>query len=192
MLIFEENSQIVAKVADFGYATCFQDDSDWVSVPKSEPWCAPEHKERKYRPLEAKQMDVYSFGLLCAWLLFKAGSSIDLSLPSNMIHKTDQYVSFERDEPEKNMLQLWRKDHKLLDWVCWLVCENSDLDSSIKDHLISFFRFTLTFKPRSRCVEFDQLLGLLVPERYMFEHVCINKSQVNRLAGPCQKHHQSK
>lgn len=104
MLVFEDDSRIIAKVVDFGCAICYQGDNDWVSMPKLEPWCAPEHEDRKFRPLESKQMDVYSFSLLCTWLLFKAGSSVDLSLPLNMIHKTDQYISFERDEPEKNVL----------------------------------------------------------------------------------------
>ena len=128
-------------------------------------WNAPEHHDRSFRPEQAKQMDVYSFGLLCFWLLFKAGSSADLPLPPDMILKNGQFVSFERDEPEDNSIQVWKADNRLIKWLCWLVQGNDYFDSSTKNHLISFFRFTLTFEPQSRCTEFEQLLSLLAPER---------------------------
>ena len=167
LLIFEENSRIIAKVADFGYATCFQDDSSRISIPKSEPWNAPEHHDQQFRPLEAKRMDVYSFALLCAWLLFEAGSSDKLQLPSDIVRETSKLVGFGIDEPEKNLLQLWKRDHKLVDWVYSLVYVNSHLNDSTKDCLTSFFRSTLTFEPRLRCIEFGQLLDLLAPSRYV-------------------------
>jgi serine/threonine protein kinase len=165
MLIFEENARISAKVADFGFATCFQGEEDLVSMPRSEPWNAPERHGGHFRPKQARQMDVYSFGLLCFWLVFAAGSSVDLPLHLDTILESGQFVSFKQDKPEKNLLQLWRRDDRLVEWVCWLVSEEGHFDDKLKDRLISFFRFTLAFKPRSRRVEFAQLLGLLVPNR---------------------------
>ena len=119
VLIFKEDSQTVAKVADFGYATYFRDDSNWISMPKSEPWCAPEHKSQQFRPLEAKRMDVYLFAILCAWLLFGAGISMNLPLPPEMSQEIDQFVSFERSQSEMNLLQLLKsdKDNKLVEWI---------------------------------------------------------------------------
>ena len=95
--MFEEGSRIIAKVADFGFATCFQSHKDRISMPDIGPWNAPEHHDRSFGPEQAKQMEIYSFGLLCFWLVFKAGSSGDLSLPPDMILKSGQLVNFERD-----------------------------------------------------------------------------------------------
>ena len=134
-------------------------------MPNIRPWNAPEHHDRSFKPEQAKQMDVYSFGLLCFWLLFKAGSSGDLPLPPNTILQSGQLVSFERDEPENNLLQLWKSDNRLVKWLCWLVQGNDHFDSNTKNHLVSFFRSTLTFEPQSRCTELEQLLGFLAPNR---------------------------
>ena len=165
MLAFQNNSRFVAKVADFGFATCFQSHNDLISMPKSEPWNAPERHDRPIKAEQAKQMDVYSFGLLCFWLAFKAGSSVELSLPLDMTLEIGQFVSFEQNQAEENLLQLWRSDNKLVDWICWLIRQDGHLDNSKKDRLMSFFRATLAFDPQSRCTEFSELLGLLVPNR---------------------------
>ena len=165
MLVFEDMSRFVAKVADFGFATCFQSHNDLISMPKSEPWNAPERHDRSIKTEQGKQMNVYSFGMLCFWLVFKAGSSIDLPLPQDMTLEIGQFVSFERNRPEENLLQVWRMDNKLIDWICWLIWQDSNFDNSKKSHLMSFFRSTLAFDPRSRCIEFNELLSLLVPNR---------------------------
>jgi serine/threonine protein kinase len=165
VLAFEEDSRISVKVADFGFATCFQSENDLILMPESEPWNAPERHNRHFRPEQSRQMDTYSFGLLCFWLIFKAGSSVDLPLPPVTTLETGQFVSFERNQPEKNLLQLWRRDKKLIEWACWLVREDSRFDSRIKDNLLHFFVSTMACNPQSRCIEFEQLLDLLVPDR---------------------------
>ncbi|KAL8904836.1 MAG: hypothetical protein Q9171_006900 [Xanthocarpia ochracea] len=165
VLIFEDDSGIVAKVADFGFATCFQGHNDSIAMPTKEPWDAPEYHDRSFKPEKAKQMDVYSFGLLCFWLIFKAGSSVDLPLSIDTNLESGRFFSFERIQPKQNLLQLWRRDSRLSEWVCWLVHRDGQFDDDTKTDLESFFRSTLAFEPQSRCTEFDQLLGLLVPDR---------------------------
>ena len=167
MLIFEDDSRIVAKVADFGFATCFQDHSSSTSIlmPEIEPWNAPEWHDRSFKPEQAKRMDVYSFGLLCFWLIFKAGSSVDLPLPPDTILENGQFISFERNQPKQNILQIWRKNDKLVRWISWLVREDNRFDTNTKNRLVLFFRSTLAFKPQERCTDFRQLLDLLVPNR---------------------------
>ena len=163
--MFEQGSRITAKVADFGFATCFQTHNDWISMPVIGPWNAPEHHDRSFRPEQAKQMDAYAFGLLCFWLLFKAGFSGGLPLPPDTTLQGEQLVSFERDEPENNLLQVRKGDNRLVKWLCWLVQENSHFDSSMKNYLVLFFRSTLAFEPQSRCTELEQLLNLLASDR---------------------------
>ena len=165
VLAFENMSRFVAKVADFGFATCFQSHNDLISMPKSEPWNASERHDRLIKAEQGKQMDVYSFDMLCFWLVFKAGSFIDLSLPQDMTLEIGQFVSFERNRSEENLFQIWRMDNKLINWICWLIRQNSNFDNSKKNHLMLFFRSTLAFDPRSRCIKFNELFNLLVPNR---------------------------
>lgn len=167
VLTFEGNSRIIAKVADFGFATFFQDHNDLISMPDIKVWNAPEHHRLNFSPDQAKKMDVYSFGMLCFWLIFKAGSSVDLPLPPDTILESGQFMSFEQNQPEKNLIQLWKRDNKLVEWVCWLVVvrEDGEFDSSTKNRLVSFFCSTLAFEPQSRRTEFEQLLSFLVPDR---------------------------
>lgn len=73
VLTFEDNSRIIAKVADLGSATCFHGHDYLYSMPNIEPENAPEHHTRSFRPELAKEMEVYSFGMLCFWLVFEAG-----------------------------------------------------------------------------------------------------------------------
>ena len=73
VLIFEDDAgRKRAKVADFGYSTCYAGPDDLISMPRSWPWNAPDCFRRGgARPIEAKKMDVYSVGMLCLWLLFQ-------------------------------------------------------------------------------------------------------------------------
>ncbi len=88
---------------------------------------------------------------------------IKVCLPDTIL-KSGQLVSFERDEPKNNLLQVWKGDNRLVKWFCWLVQGNDHFDSST-ENLVSFFRSTLASKPQSRCTEFEQLFGLLALDR---------------------------
>ena len=167
VLIFEDDSRAIAKVADFGFATCLQGDNDLISIPKSEPWNAPESNDHYFKTEAAKKMDVYSFALLCTWLVFEAGSSNGLPLPPDTNLEIGQTVSFEARQSEKNLLQLWKRDsdNKLANYINWLVHEDEHLDEGVKDNLIQFFRSTLAFDPESRCMKLEQLLALLSLDR---------------------------
>ena len=167
MLIFEDDSRVTAKLADFGFATCLQSGEELLLIPVSEPWNAPEYSDHLFRPESAKKMDIYSFALLCAWLLFEAGSSGGFLLPPDINLETDQYFSFEPRQSGKNLLELWKRDssNKLVKCLSGLVREDQRLNSTVKDNLIPFFCSTLTFDPKSRCTELEHLVSLLVPSR---------------------------
>lgn len=54
VLVFEEKSRIVAKVADFGFATSFQGEDDLVVLPRSVPWNASEHHDGHFKLEQVK------------------------------------------------------------------------------------------------------------------------------------------
>lgn len=157
----------MAKVADFGFATCLQTENDLLSIPKSDPWNAPEYSERLFRPDPAKRMDIYSFGLLCTWLLFEAGSCGGLLLPPDTKAEKGQCITFEPHHSGKNILEAWKRNNsnKLVEWISWLVREDRRWDADMKDNLEKFFWSTLAHEPKSRCIELEHLLGLLVSDR---------------------------
>ncbi|KAL8724888.1 MAG: hypothetical protein Q9166_007692 [cf. Caloplaca sp. 2 TL-2023] len=165
VLIFEEKSRIVAKVADFGFATCFQSEDNLVSIPVSVPWNAPERHNGYFQPKQAKQMDCFSFGILCFWLLFASGPLGNLPLPPDTVSESGQLVTFEPYEPEKNLLHMWKKDNRLVEWVCCLVREDGHLANSAIDRLVSLFQITLALDPKSRCIDFERIIYLLTPDR---------------------------
>ncbi|KAI3323109.1 hypothetical protein HD806DRAFT_497980 [Xylariaceae sp. AK1471] len=73
ILIFKDvDDEFSAKVADFGYSTLFAKDSESaeVTLPLSWPWTAPEIEDCNIVTFEqAKQADVFSFGLVCFWII---------------------------------------------------------------------------------------------------------------------------
>lgn len=110
-------------------------------------------------------MDIYSFGMLCLWLIFGSTSAAALPLPGASAEE-GRFISFEECWLEANLLETWKMDegNKLSEWATWLVSERDDVDRQIKDRLAQFFSVTLAYKPMERCKDFDHLLHLLAPD----------------------------
>ena len=93
VLVFKNaiTRKITVKVADFGYSTLTVDESGKVFLPKSRPWDAPEHHFGGLTAQEAKKTDVYSFGMLCLWILF--GNRLS-DIPQTTSDGTAEPISF--------------------------------------------------------------------------------------------------
>ena len=170
MLIFENSSgDYLAKVADFGFSTHFESEQDLIIMPKSVPWNAPEHHHRYFSSRDAKAMDVYSFSMLCLWLLFGVNTSDIMPHPSEVIIDDSQALCFQAQGwPEKKDLLLsWKmdKDDRLLEWAHWLVADHGRFAIETEKNLIQFFQRSLCFDYQARTTDWVRLLRLLVPER---------------------------
>jgi serine/threonine protein kinase len=168
VLVFEGAVQpLCARVGDFGYSTWFRGANNLILMPKSVPWCAPEHEGQKFHPLQAKQMDTYSFGMLCIWLLFEAGSSGSLPLHPDVVQGNDQCVTFEKPFPKNNLLDTWKNERSdmLVHWAQWLLLESTHFGGDMKDNLTQFFQSTLAMDPQERNTDFTELIFLLSPYR---------------------------
>ena len=88
ILIFEHiPGEYVAKVSDLGYSVQLDCDDTLVRMPLSKPWNAPEWHHRGHCFPEIVKMDLYSYGMVCLWLLFgqeclDRGINFDVSTPS--------------------------------------------------------------------------------------------------------------
>jgi len=72
VLVFGRRSgEYTAILADLGHSISFNKDDDRAHMPRSTPWESPKHSLRiKYRFSDMAGMEVYSFGMVCVWLLF--------------------------------------------------------------------------------------------------------------------------
>lgn len=71
ILIFSETeSRHAARVIDFDYSTLFATEDDLIEMPYSGIWTALDLHHRKILPKQTRKINVYSFDMLCLWLLF--------------------------------------------------------------------------------------------------------------------------
>ncbi|KAI1128864.1 hypothetical protein F5Y10DRAFT_239748 [Nemania abortiva] len=74
VLVFREKSgEYRARVTDFGYSTRYLRNNQRLTLPRSEPWNAPENdgRRRVWLPSDALKADLFCFGMLAFWLLFE-------------------------------------------------------------------------------------------------------------------------
>ena len=155
MLVFQDrSSKRVVKVTDFGYSTQYFDDQDLVRVPESVPWTAPEHHTRHFLASRARKMDIYSFGVVCLWLLFEG-----IPLNSTAALGADITSSF------KDVLVSRANGDGFLEFSLEVVGQDGRFSNDAKARLDHFFASTLAKDPNKRSSNLGQLLHLLVPNR---------------------------
>ncbi|MCJ1396427.1 hypothetical protein MMC18_009317 [Xylographa bjoerkii] len=143
VLIFDSASnRYIAKLADFGYATYFDDGARLFPMPGSAYWVAPEwHRHFTTNINGAKKMDVYSFGMLCLWLLC---------------------YSFKNSVTRNFFLSIGSEATTLV-YACKLVKTISGLNEQQRSSLAKLFNLTLPVEPARRASDFSQLVDLLAP-----------------------------
>jgi hypothetical protein len=113
-------------------------------MPRSFPWAAPEWHHRGFSFEEATKMDMFSFGMLCFWLLFSNTNerqTRDFMEQCNL-HETASIRALET------------------------VIASKDTSSWKKRDLSRLFDLTLVTSPAQRSSHFLEILPLLAPERY--------------------------
>ncbi len=117
----EDNDDVVAKLIDFGYSCYGMEDEDEVQIGGTPLWSPPEHTGEKVTVHSAKKMDVYSFGLVCYWILFFDTISVDAraeggseKLPAGSHSRKNSYRSLERlknlERPEEAISEIISRD----------------------------------------------------------------------------------
>ena len=144
VLVFPNDTrQYVARVADFGYSTWLGGTDDAVRMPQTPHWTAPEWHHRPMHSSSAIRMDVYSFGLLCLWLLFYHGE------------ETERRNFYKDLESGEETLTLARQ----------LVDEARIIDDDVRSNLHQLFELSLAFDPAERCSNLGSLVCLLATDR---------------------------
>ena len=147
ILVFKNvNGVLVAKLADFGHSMIFRDKSDMFRLPSSEPWTAPEWHHRHHSFAQARNMDIYSFTLVCLWLF--------VNDPFNRMDSKAALLA----------IQEYKKYGSLVHEACNLV-DSLDAATSIKQGLKSLFKMTLTKESRKSIRSIATLIPYLDPDR---------------------------
>ncbi|KAI1123368.1 kinase-like domain-containing protein [Nemania abortiva] len=169
VLIFKELGRYSAKVTDFGYSAQYTNDDCWLRLPRSWPWNAPEHDRpaRDWRPWQAVKADIFSFGMLCFWLLFEPSLSKGTAPPQGLHSATAERPSLAKDTlcEIKGKLQLHAQQ---------FIKAEVALDGNRREALGEFFDATLNSDPQKRETNLENLLRKLDPE----QEICTKDSGV--------------
>jgi hypothetical protein len=153
----DDQNSFVPRVTDFGYSTKIVD-RDSVFLPKSIPLAAPEHHHRSFTFCNAKKCDVYSFGLVCLWILFQ--DKLSEAFPTFLgIH--DRLDASSSQYGQRASAEKLQDEEKLLAFSKNAVITAVGLDSQQKAKLEQLFDTALVCDPNLRCDNFGMLEMLL-------------------------------
>lgn len=118
VLIFEDETGLVAKVIDFGCSCFGSKDNDLVLLSRTAQWAAPEIGDAHMSIRAAKLTDIYSYGMVCAWIFFGQDmpAADFVRLPSNFEHAAERLMRIgetEIEESQDTFLMLSTSVHSL-------------------------------------------------------------------------------
>ena len=168
-------------MTDFGYSTIAVGKAE-ITLAQSIPWDAPEYQRRRFTLAEAKKLDVFSFGALCFWVIFRekledAGEKI---LP-----KVDSFWSrsvghiwpmggFLRqgniNMPDIEALVKLRQERTMEKFALECVEADSSLSENQKQHLNRVFQSTLAFETKNRLADLGEIVCLLGQDMQVAPH----------------------
>jgi hypothetical protein len=161
-LVFEQDGKRIVKLADLGDASICDGIETLAFLPYSRPWNAPEYHHRGFPFWGAAKMDIYSFGLLCLWVLF--GESLSRSAAS-LNHCQEDGQTTTGFPPTVEMLAMLKKNNLVQVAAGEFVFAKKEITREQQSKLDSFFTLTLAEKPTARSSDFQLLLKLLGDDR---------------------------
>ena len=175
VLVFKDaiTKKITVKVADFGYSTLTVGESGKVLLPKSRPWNAPEHHFGEFNVQDAKKTDVYSFGMLCLWILF--GNRLS-NFQQTTADGVTEFISFDipfiRSPP--SLLERLKNEDRMEGIANNLLgsMPGLNVDSEYTIRLKDIFSLTLPHNPGKRTCNLERVIGLQVLSQ---EYVSLKK-----------------
>ena len=138
VLVFKDSQgKFVPKLAGSSSSVIGRSPAEFLCLPQSRPWSAPEWQYRGIRLSDAIKMEIYSFGMLCLFVFFTERFP-ESSSRSYDIH---DFASLARD----------------------LVATELDLTNDERRDLDVLFSSTLESDPMNRICDLKKLLELLAP-----------------------------
>lgn len=163
-LVFKDgDGESYAKLADYGYAgwAVGNTENALVYPPRSWPWDPPEYHHRGFTVPTAQKMDVYSFGLLCLWVLFFDKQSLGEC-------DTHEECGSQRPLTDSELLDHMKHEGTLTRFACSQVKSTQSLSAGKKADLTLFFLSTIALDPKERATDFKHFITLLGYRWYVF------------------------
>jgi serine/threonine protein kinase len=162
VIVFKlDDGSFIPKVADFGYSSPYSDHELLINLPESYPWYAPElHEYPNFTPSQASTADIFSYGMLCLWLIFEKYLSGHESLPEASTAMVLKYTDEDGNASLKNLADL-RSNISPLELSDYLIGANKELDTQARLPLRRFFHGTLALDPNERSTDLSQVISHL-------------------------------
>jgi serine/threonine protein kinase len=174
VLVFRDKSgAIFAKLADFGYSGWDMLESEKILIkpPRSRPWDAPEYHHHGFSVAKARLLDIFSFGMLCMWIMFEdklhSGTFIPLESPEIECASLT-VVDYSRVFSDQNFTDELKHEGKLLKLARQLTGTAKTSTNAQKERLLRFFDSTLAYDPGHRAWNLEELGSLLSPDWYVW------------------------
>lgn len=161
VLVFRDKSgRYSARVIDFGYSTRYIHLYQQLMLPISEPWNAPENagRPRGWTFSQAVKADLFSFGILCLWLLFEPCLLGTSPLPQGL-----KVVDIGFSGSAEDTLR--RMKGGLRVYAQQLLASEIALEHDKKMALGEFFESSLSQDPEEREWSLSRFLTRLDPQR---------------------------
>jgi hypothetical protein len=110
-------------------------------------------------------MDVYSFGILCVWVLFEQYFTGSAPLPEEARWAQQSFMHMGIIRQTGSILEELKEEDELLRLAQQLLGAEETLDRDKKSSLNSFLASALLSDPNSRHASLQQSLELLAPYR---------------------------
>ena len=157
VLMMDFDGVAVPQVADFGYSATYTSIELTVVVSRTAPWHAPEVGRRMdgYLPIEAIRTDIFSFGMMCLWVLFGCDVVNHYGITRDFAnnHKCGEDA---HDPSFKIINQLKEQDE--LRSFCRDQIQSLDLEPGQSEHLTKLFEMTLSPNATDRASSLQQIL----------------------------------
>ncbi|KAI1750462.1 hypothetical protein F4782DRAFT_245748 [Xylaria castorea] len=142
-----KSSYMVPQVVDFSLSVIGQN-TDLRRLPRTLGWLAPEWHDQYFQIQKARRMDLFSFGLICYWILSwdREFSHISAEEEDQAMQRLNCNSRRNINTPHKNAIDLIR---------------SMNMDTLTLENLERLFDLTLAFEPQHRASNASQLLPLL-------------------------------
>ena len=143
-------------MADFGWSFLLHEsDRNLIYPAKSSPWNAPEYHHRGFTIEQTQKQDVFSFGMLCFWVMFHA--EISAKARDSLNGKGYSNSAFQQSGEIYILLEEWKVKGRLQAVALDMIAARSDLTTTTKEILMQLFVSTLAHDPKERETDFEEL-----------------------------------
>jgi serine/threonine protein kinase len=145
-----------------------------VYVPNSELWTAPEYHHRGFNISSAKRMDVYSFGMLCLWLLFQERFSTETTVWKTQCPDASNLITL----GDSREIRFQEGEDSLRNWAGKFIDTSGLFNREIQNNLKAFFNSALAGNPEERLTDWEYLIHLLQDTAVTAEYAASNRCAV--------------